>query len=171
MTVYISGLVLPSTTLGDDRIAMQILKMFAGKKGDIVDVYGNSNHPNANLFDETKKGFNWALASYGNENSDIGVAEVCLPASMFSSTDRNVILGYNSLHAVFNNELIALGYPQPDIVVYLAQTQTSGYFSNNVFFNLETSPGSSFEAIEASMQELTPYSLITVTNLIITYRR
>ena len=63
-----------------------------------------------------------------------------MPSSTLSYTDRGVILVDNSLHNVFNNELVALAYPQVDIDVYLAQTQAPGYFSNSGFLNAGTSP-------------------------------
>lgn len=171
MTVYISGLVLPESTTGDDRFAMETLKMFAGKKGDIVDVYGNSNHPNAYFFNEAgEKGFNWAFAASGNDASNIGVAEVGLPASSVNSSIRETLLVDNSIHNIFNNELVALGYQQVDIDVYLAQTQAPGYFANSGFLNAGTSPGSSYDAIQSSMENLTPYNPVSVSNLTISFK-
>jgi len=171
MTVYISGLVLPGSTTGEDRFAMETLKMFAGKKGDIVDVYGNSNHPNAYFFNETgEKGFNWAFAASGDDSSNIGVAEVGLPASSLNTTSRTVLLENNSIHNIFNNELVALNYPQVDIDVYLAQTQAPGYFSNSGFLNAGTSPGTSYDAIQSSMENLTPYNPVSVSNLTISFK-
>ncbi len=170
MTVYISGLKLPDNTIGDNRFAMETLKMFAGKKGDIVDVFGNSNHPNATLFDENTVGFNWAFAAAGNEASDIGVAEVGLPPSNLNSTDRAVILGQYSIHDVFYNELIAEGYSQTEIDIYLVNTNPPGYFTNDGFLIAGTSPGSSYDAIQSSMENLTPYNPVTVSNLTISFK-
>ena len=48
MEVRISGLPLGNPLT--DPFAIGSLHMFAGKKGDVVDVFGNSNHPNGVLF-------------------------------------------------------------------------------------------------------------------------
>ncbi len=170
MTVYISDLKLPESSEGDNRFAIETLKMFAGKKGDIIDVYGNSNHPNAYFFDDSKEGFNWAFAAAGDEVSDIGVAEVGLPLSTLDETSRTVLLVDNSIHNVFEQELIYLGIPQVDIDVYLVNTAAPGYFYDGGFLSAGTSPGTSYDAIEASMESLTPYNPVLISNLTIQFK-
>ena len=56
MTVEMAGL--PAVNIYE----VESMKMFVGRKGDMIDVKGNSHHPNArfNFYDETK-GYNWAL--------------------------------------------------------------------------------------------------------------
>ncbi len=169
MTVYISGLVLPDPTVGDNKFAMETLKMFAGRKGNIIDVYGNSNHPNANFFDDNT-GFNWAFIASGDENSDIGVAEVGLPPSTLNETDRNVILKDYSVYNVFYNQLTALGYNDTDIQIYLVNTQAPGYFTANGFLSAGTSPGTSYDEIETSMNTLSPYNPVQISNLVIEFK-
>jgi midasin (ATPase involved in ribosome maturation) len=48
MIVKITDLPVESATM--PVCACNAIKLFVGKKGDIVDVYGNSNHPNARFF-------------------------------------------------------------------------------------------------------------------------
>ena len=58
----------------DDEFSMRNLRMFVGKKANIVDVYGNSNHPRANLFNENAVGFNYAFVASSDANENIAVA-------------------------------------------------------------------------------------------------
>jgi hypothetical protein len=170
MTVYISGLKLPDPSVGDNRFAMETLKMFAGKNGDIIDVYGNSNHPNASFFDENTVGFNWAFTAAGDESTDRAVAEVGLPPSNLDASDRETLLVTYSIYNVFYNELIELGYQEQDIQDYLVNTQAPGYFNSQGFVSAGTSPGSAYDAAEASMNLLTPYNPVLVSNLEINFK-
>ncbi len=171
MKVYISGLVLPDdSTVGDNRFAMETMKMFVGKKGDIIDVFGNSNHPNASFFDENTVGFNWAFAAAGDESTDRAVAEVGLPPSNLDETSRTVLLGDFSIYNVFHNELIELGYQETDIQDYLINTQAPGYFNADGFVSAGTSPSSAYDAAETSMGNLTPYNPILISNLTIQFK-
>lgn len=170
MKVYISGLVLPDPTVGENRFAMETMKMFVGKRGDIVDVFGNSNHPNASFFDENTVGFNWAFAAAGDESNDRGVAEVGLPPSNLDETDRVVLLETYSIHDVFYNELIELGYSEADILDYIVNTEAPGYFNNDGFVAAGTSPSTAYNAAEASMSNLTPYNPVLISNLTIQFK-
>ncbi len=170
MKVYISGLVLPDPTVGDNKFAMETMKMFVGKKGDIVDVFGNSNHPNASFFDENTVGFNWAFAAAGDESNDRGVAEVGLPPSNLDETSRTVLLDDFSIYNVFHSELIDLGYQEADIQDYLVNTQAPGYFNNDGFVSAGQAPSSAYDAAETSMNNLTPYNPILISNLVIHFK-
>ncbi len=170
MKVYISGLVLPDPSVGENKFAMETMKMFVGKKGDIVDVFGNSNHPNANFFDENTVGFNWAFAASGDESVDRAVAEVGLPPSNSDETSRTVLLGDYSIYNVFHDELIELGYQENDIADYLVNTQAPGYFNSDGFVAAGTAPSDAYANAEASMSNLTPYNPILISNLDIQFK-
>jgi hypothetical protein len=170
MVVYISGLKLPEDLTGDNRFAMQTMKMFAGKRGDIVDVYGNSNHPYASFFDNNTVGFNWAFVAAGDESTDKAVAVVGLPPSNLDETDRDVLLLTYSLHDVFYNELMELGYSENDILDFIYNTQAPGYFNEYGFVSAGQSPSVAYDAAEASIQNLTPYNPVLVTNLSIQFK-
>ena len=170
MIVYISGLVLPDPNIGENRFAMETMKMFAGKNGDIIDVYGNSNHPNASFFDENTVGFNWAFVAAGDESNDRGVAEVGLPPSILDETDRTVLLETYSIYNVLYQELIELGYSEDDILDFIVNTEAPGYFNESGFVAAGTSPSSAYDAAEASMQGLTPYNPVLVSNLTIQFK-
>ncbi len=60
MIVSISEFPLPDPL--EDLYALRKLKMFVGKSADLVALYGNSEHPNANFFSNTT-GFDWAFVT------------------------------------------------------------------------------------------------------------
>jgi len=169
MTVEILGL--PNTT--NDKWYMNSLKMFAGKTGDIVNVYGNSDHPNAYFFDSTAVGYDWAFVASSNEVTDIAVAEVGLPRNSLNSTDRTELLVTNSIHTVFNDQIVALGYAQQDVDNYLYNTDAPGYFNHYGFIQGGTAPtttGGDYTQLENYINNLTPYSPTDIRDLTISFK-
>lgn len=166
MFVSIAGL--PQDT---NRFALNTLKMFAGKKGGVVDVYGNSNHPNAQFF-TTETGFNWAFVASANQSENIGIAEVGLPPSDLNSTSRTEILDTYSLYQVFMNQ-IQIAYPgasQSEIDPYLVNTQASGYFNNLGFIQGGTAPSSNYSTLESRIELLKPFNPSDVSNLTLSFK-
>lgn len=170
MEVFISGLPLPSPL--EDPYAISTLHMFAGKKGDIVDVYGNSNHPNAILF-AGNTGFNWAFVASGSDPKEIGVAEVGLPPSDLDESDRNVLLKDYSIKNVFTNEINEV-WPTLDpalLASYLKNTEAPGYFSDKVgFIAGGESPGTEWDVFESRLENLSPYNPLETSNLIVVFK-
>ncbi len=169
MMVYVTGLPLKNPL--DNPYSMSTLKMFAGRKGDIVDVYGNSNHPNATFF-AGNSGFNWVFVASGDRESDIGVAEVGLPMSNLDDPSRSVLLDYYSIKNVFTRELYDV-WPTLDsasVEAYLFNTEAPGFFDTNGFIVGGTSPGSEFDEIENRLPNLSPYNPKEITNLIIEFK-
>lgn len=174
MIIGIADLPLPNATLFP--YAMNSLKMFVGKKGDIVDVYGNSNHPNAKFFTD-KTGFNWAFVASGSENEDIGVAEVSLPQSTLNTTDRNIILKDYSVKNVLTNEIndwflttYGVRPNADDLSGLLTNADAPGYFNNGGFIQGGTAPNDNYSTIEGRLELLSPYNPSTVTNLEISFK-
>ena len=170
MIVSIAGL--PVASPLQDPYSMKALKPFAGKKGDIIDVYGNSDHPNAILISGTA-GFNWAFAASGNEVKDIGVAEVGLPPSNLDETSRSTLLGYYGIRQVFEREIKAVwgtAVPQVLLNAYLANTQAPGYFDSEGIVSAGTSPGSSYDELDSRLGNLTPYNPKDIGNLSISFK-
>ncbi len=164
MTVYVSGITLPSPLT--HPFAMETLKMTAGRNGDVVEVFGNSNHPNATLFsDET--GFNWAFVAAGKFETDLGVAEVGLPPSNLNSIDREEILGQYSIHDVFMKE-INDAHPGIDptlLAIFLQNTGAPGYFNSQGFVSGGVSPNDKYNVLSATIETLVPYNPSEVSNL------
>jgi hypothetical protein len=169
MEVLISGLPVESPL--HNPYSMSTLRMFAGKKGDVVDVFGNSNHPNAILFSGTT-GFNWAFVASGNDKKDIGVAEVGLPPSSLESDDRDVLLQEYSIKNVFTEEITSVwpGIDQQLLDTFLGSTAAPGYFGNSGFISGGASPGAEWDALTSRLDDLTPYSPHDISSLDVTFK-
>ncbi|MEK6781661.1 MAG: hypothetical protein AABY93_08140 [Bacteroidota bacterium] len=170
MEVRISGLPLENPL--NDPYSISTLRMFVGKKGEVVDVYGNSNHPNAILFSGTV-GFNWAFVASGSDVKDVGVAEVGLPPSTLNSSDRKVLLKDYSIKSVFTNEITAV-WPGIDPVLldtYLTNTAAPGYFSEKQgFLSGGTSPGAEWDVLAARLEALSPYNPKETSELVVEFK-
>ena len=170
MKVYVSGL--PMASPLEDPFALKALKMFAGKKGNIIDVYGNSDHPNAILI-SGNPGFNWAFVASGNELRDLGVAEVGLPPSNLDEPGRSILLGYYAIGEVFEREIKAVWgnlVPQGVIDAFLANTEAPGYFDSHGFVAAGVSPGSEYDELDSRLPDLSPYNPKEVGNLTIEFK-
>jgi hypothetical protein len=169
MEVRIAGLPVGSPL--EQPYAINSLHMFAGKKGDVVDVYGNSNHPNAILL-TGNAGFNWAFVASGNDPANIGVAEVGLPPSTLDSDDRSVLLKEYSIKNVFTNEITAVwpGIDQDLLAAYLSTTAAPGYFNNKGFISGGKSPGTAWDALAKRLDSLSPYNPKATSNLSIDFK-
>ena len=81
MKISLSGL--PPDTANE--WAINNLKFFVGRQGNLVDVYGNSNHPHARLLIKNYiHGFNVAFAASCDKAQNTGVAEIGLLPCDFS---------------------------------------------------------------------------------------
>jgi len=168
MLVQIANFPLPSPLI--DPFAVNNIKLFAGKKGDIVDVYGNSNHPNAKIFTDAT-GFNWAFVASGKESEDIGVAEIGLPPSTLDETSRDQLLGYYSIKNVFERAIYET-WPNADsafVAQYLQNTAALGFFDHDGFVQGGTSPGATYDEIEIRLQNLVPFNPKTINELSIEF--
>jgi hypothetical protein len=166
MEIRISGLPTPQSEL----FAISTLHMFVGKKGKIVDVYGNSNHPNAAFFTGTK-GFNWAFVAAGSDDQNIAVAEVGLPPSSLNESNRTLLLKEYSIENVFTSEIHAAFPLLPEIYIksYLKNTAAPGYFSNQGFVAGGRSPGVAWDALNTRLNDLTPYNPHATAELSVTF--
>ena len=169
MEVSIAGL--PTGNPLDSPYAINNLKMFAGKRGDVVDVYGNSNHPNAKFFTSTV-GFNWAFVASGNDSKDIGVAEVGLPPSTLDNGDRKVLLKDYSIKNVFATQITTVwpGVDQNALAAYLSNTAAPGYFGSKGFISGGTSPGAEWNTLASRLDLLSPYNPKEISNLAVTFK-
>ncbi len=170
MEVSISGLPLPNPL--DEPFAVNTLKMFAGKKGDVVDVFGNTNHPNAILF-SGNAGFNWAFVASGNDVKNIGVAEVGLPPSKLDKTDRTVLLKEYAIKNVFTKEITTLwpGIDQSLLDAYLTNTAAPGYFDNKKGFVAGgKSPGADWDVLTNRLASLSPYNPKDISELVVNFK-
>jgi len=155
----------------ENPYSMGTLKMFAGKNGDIVDVYGNSDHPNAKFF-TSDAGFNWAFAASGDDDLNIGVAEVGLPPSNLDEPSRIVLLEDHSVKNVFTDQIYEV-WPTIDPVsveTYLLNTAAPGFFNNGGFIQGGTSPGEEYNDIVERLPSLSPYNPKEVADMVIEFK-
>jgi hypothetical protein len=150
--------------------AMDGMKMFVGKDGDYVDVYGNSSHPNAKFLTE-KVGYNWAFVASGSETEDIGVAEVGLPLSTVDAEGRAVLLEENSIYNVLYNEVKTIWPHASDEILnaWLTNTEAPGYFDDKGFIKGGEAPGDEFLPLVDRTLGLSPYNPKTIANLEINF--
>lgn len=162
MEVRISGL---PTPVGE-TFAINNLHMFVGKKGDVVDVFGNSNHPRATFFTGAT-GFSWAFVAAGNEAQDIAVAEVGLPPTMLDNSNRTTLLKDYSIKNVLTAQVqTAFPFlPATVIANYLKNTSAPGYFSSTGFVSGGKSPGATYDLLTLRLESLSPYNPKTVAEL------
>jgi hypothetical protein len=164
MIVYIADL--PVASPLQDLYAVDNIKMFAGRTGTTVDVFGNSNHPNAKFFNDSI-GYNWAFVAAGRQDLDIGVAEVGIPLSTTNSSNRQVLLVDNSIQQVFSDQIYELfpNIDSADVAGYLYNTEAPGYFDQGGFVQAGISPSSNYNSIDVRLPNLTPYNPTDIVNL------
>jgi hypothetical protein len=155
----------------EDPYSVKSLKLFAGRNGDFIDVYGNSDHPNA-IFFSGEVGFNWAFVAAGYESEDIGVAEVGLPPSNLDEPGRDVLLDFYSIKNVFTREINAVWpWLEQDILdAYLFNTEGPGYFNEDGFMMGGTSPGAAWDVLAERLEALSPYNPKEISTLTVEFQ-
>lgn len=164
MTVAIADLTLAHPLV--DPYSLGSLKMWVGKKGEFVDVKGNSDHPNAKFFN-AESGFNWAFVASGNRIKDISTAEVGLPPSNLNESSREILLSDYSIKNVFTNQIYEV-WPNIDedsVNTFLMNTEAPGFFNIGGFVQGGTAPSADYEALVARMAVLAPYIPVEVSTL------
>lgn len=169
MTVSIVGL--KDVDALADRFAIKQLKMFVGKDGDRIDVYGNSGHPNAAFFG-AGSGMDWAFVASGSYMADIAAAQVGLPPYDLDSDVRSVLLEEHSIKNVLTNAILVEFPNATQIIIdtYLANTGAPGYFSANGFLTGGVSPGVSYDPYSTALENLVPYNPLSIKNLVIDFK-
>ncbi len=153
------------------------MKMYVGKTGDELVIYGNSNHPTAAIIDpDHVGGREWAFVAKANEELNIGVAKVGLPLCALDSTENiftdysieNVLRG--EIHIVWDGVLTPT---QVDSICddYLQNAEAPGYFNSGGFVSCGASVPVSggFTNTFIDLSTLTPYKPSDINELIIDF--
>ena len=150
--------------------SMDGMKMFVGKKGDNVDVFGNSSHPNAKFLTE-KVGYNWAFVASGSITEDIAVAEVGLPLSTVDAESRDVLLEEFSIYNVLYSEVKTVWPHASDELLeeWLTNAEAPGYFDDQGFIKGGEAPGDEFLPLVDRIEGLSPYNPKSIANLEINF--
>jgi hypothetical protein len=117
------------------------LKLFVGKKGNILDIYGNSNHPHAVFFDTNRTdGVSYSFTARADQANGIAVVNLALPGTSLNTVDR--IFEDYSVAKVLENEMhtiwdpiaegnpVKLAYIDAVINRLLIYAQLPGYFDS-----------------------------------------
>ena len=169
MIVEIAGLPLDDPL--ENCYSVSALKMFVGRNGDVVDVYGNTEHPNA-IFINGDVGFDWAFTASSSKINDIGVAEVGLPSNTLDASDRVTLLETYSIKNVFTTQIYDQ-WPTIDstsVQTFLYNTEAPGFFDRTGFIQGGTAPNSQYDNLLTSMMNLTPYNPIDINELSISFK-
>lgn len=150
--------------------AMDAMKMFVGKEGDNVDVFGNSSHPNAKFLTE-KVGYNWAFVASASVDADVAVVELGLPLSTVDSDDREVLLVENSIYNVLYDEVKTIWPHASDEILeaWLSNTEAPGFFDTDGFIQGGEAPGDEFLPLVDRINDLCPYNPTSIANLEINF--
>jgi hypothetical protein len=162
---------LPDVSPLVDPYAMKAMKMFVGQEGNYVDVYGNSDHPNARFF-TMQVGFNWAFVASGQTEADIAAAEVGLPPSNLDEPSREVLLEYYSVYNVLMRQIQQMwpGLDSTVIAGYLNNTQGPAFFDHHGFVCGGTLPGDEWNPVVNRIKNLSPYNPKEIHNLEIHFK-
>lgn len=168
MIVSVSGW--PAKLL--DKGGINNLKMKVTKKGSLVEISGNSNHPNLQLIDQSYTGgYNYAFVARADAAKEIGVAEVGLPPSDANFVD-DLLLEF-SVHSVLQGEIFAVyGTPEPGtaeaafVESILNNTKAPGYFVHpEGFVSCFDQIPEGFSSEFINLTGLSPYMPNEITNL------
>ncbi len=149
-----------------EPFAVSTLKMFVGKDGDVVDIYGNTEHPNANFFNGDT-GFDWAFVASGSDSQNIAVAEVGLPPLNLDSDDRYKLLVEHSIQNVFEAQIYD-AWPWIDSTIvqsYLYNTAAPGFFTQGGFVQGGTAPSQDYAPFMNIIQGLKPFNPVEINEL------
>ncbi len=151
--------------------AMDGMKMFVGQKGDKVDVFGNSSHPNAKFLTE-KVGYNWAFVASASREDDVAVVELGLPLSTVDTESREVLLVENSIYNVLYNEVKTIWPHASDEILnaWLTNTEAPGFFNTHGFIQGGEAPGPEYLPLVDRIADLAPYNPKTIANLEINFK-
>ncbi|HBX49990.1 MAG: hypothetical protein A2275_19250 [Bacteroidetes bacterium RIFOXYA12_FULL_35_11] len=163
------------TSIQGTTNAINNLKMFAGKNGNLVTLWGNSNHPAAIILDPSLVGKDYAFIAHADAALNTGCAQVAITPTDVNTT-TNIFSTY-SVYSVLNSAINTVypGLPQNQIDAYLANTDAPAYFVAPQGFvscgtNVPASPAGAFSASFVNLSGLTPYVPYDVKNLSISFQ-
>lgn len=167
MEISIAGLsVLPSDTFG-----ISSMKLFVGKNGELLNIYGNTNHPEFTLSPQSSQhGRNYSFTAKGNITLNIGTVKVGLPPSLQNS--NTTIMTDYSLYNVLHSELYTAGISdQNKRNSVLNEAKSPGFFTNDGFIKVELPPvNAGFDETMINLNDLTPYVPMEISNLKVDFK-
>ena len=151
-----------------DSAGFTNMMMFAGRKGDIIDIFGNSYHPDIMLIDPSfVGGRNYVFTARVNRQQNVGFATLSLPPSAVDGIDE--IYNDFSLFSVLEEELESVGNTDDEFTAdYLMTATPPAFFVGDEGFVSSGANVPDNLAFSAAFLDLTPVvfiSPITVRDL------
>ncbi|MCK5537689.1 MAG: hypothetical protein KAI79_12750 [Bacteroidales bacterium] len=157
-----------------DRFGLNNLKMFVGKTGNEVEVFGNSNHPDMWLFAPDVSGYDWAFVARANIENNISVAQVALPPmtletveGIFDTYSFKTIIS-DEIHRLYDSEwgeLLVSLYLEG----VLEDANSPAYFNNGGFVSSGDNIPDGFSSEFVDLSSLSPYIPVDIMNLSISF--
>lgn len=115
----------------------QKVKLFVGKKDNMVDVYGNSYNPKAKFAGNLQSSINWAFVAQANATLNIAKADICLPPCDF--TTNTTILQSYSIANVLTYAISSAGITNQQVQQQImTNSQSPGYYDSTGFVSCGT---------------------------------
>lgn len=161
MEVQITGLPLDTS----DEGAVDNIHLYAGQKGDNVDIWGNSNHPQLSWgTSEDVLPRNYAFVGRGSQTDEIGVAKVAIPPSSVTTT-TDLFIDYDI------RSVLVEAYGD-GANACITEDDPPGYFDNTGFIGYgDTIPANSgFSSEFIDISSLMPYIPKDVADLVVDFQ-
>jgi len=176
MTVSLTNLPEEKSDGTFDKNYVKSLKMFVGKKDNMVEIYGNSHHPTVRFIDTANVwagGRNYAFVARCNDALNIAVAEVGLPPLTAEETGNELLKKY-SVYKIFSDEIHSIGIKDQTVIdSFLKNTKPPGYFMGGKGF---VSSGDSIPSTNKTeylelkdLSKLSPFKPKDVAELVIKF--
>ncbi|MBI5219804.1 MAG: hypothetical protein HY958_12830 [Bacteroidia bacterium] len=146
------------------------LKMFVGKNGNQLTLWGNSNHPNATIINPAQVGKDYAFVAHSDAGLNIGVAKVGItPTDHTTTTD--IFTTYAVKNVIDEDFYAVYGVHLPNS--FLANAEAPAYFvapQGYVSCGTSIPNNSGFTSTFNNLDGLTPYIPNDVKNLTLSFQ-
>lgn len=152
---------------------MDKMKMYVGKKGKTVEAFGNSNHPNAKLFDlANTHGFSYAFALRADSTANIAVAKLALLSTSIATTTNLFTTYSDEMHKIWDpmaDTPEKKAYVDAVIARYAAIAQIPAFFTSKGYVGCGTTLPAGFTADFVNISNLMPYAPKDIKNMTISF--
>ena len=109
-----------------NEFSINNIEVFIGETTELTEIYGNTNHPNTTLIDNSiNTGFNWAFSARYLNSDKIAAVKLGLPPSNLIANDS--LFTTYSVYNVLHNELLNL-YPTGDSTQFASFLSDAGEY-------------------------------------------
>jgi len=157
MDVLVSGII---TTSG-----LSALRLTVKQQGDILHVYGNSNHPKVMAGELDLGSLSYAFRAKVNTKLNIACAEVALPPSSLETINNTALNTYSVKEVLKGAAVVKWGAGiAPFVDRYLKNTNPPGYFDKDGFISAGSTTLLGYANLE-NLSDLLPYAPKSIADL------